>query len=86
MTNILEAAAFGISAENIRGTSRFSAAEVRSILAVTGQPDVRQLGCPDHIFEDILHKNAEKRGIKPTPVQSPVDETRDIRIAQTGLF
>ena len=71
------------NAELIRGTSMRSAAEVRSILAArTGFPamrDLRQLGCPDRIFEHLLEDRARRMGFgqeyRTVPAPAPVEDT-----------
>lgn len=45
---------------NVRATSTRSSTETASLLARTGMLDIRQLGCPDDIFEFVLEQRAAK--------------------------
>jgi len=49
-----------IRAEEVRGTSTRSARETTALLGKVGFVDVRQLGCPDDIFEFVLEQRALK--------------------------
>ena len=48
----------------VRGTSKRSAGEVAALLPRVDMRDIRALGCPDEIFEFVLEKRAEKRGLE----------------------
>jgi hypothetical protein len=49
----------------IQRSGRFSANEVRKILTLTHSRDLRQLGCPDAIFDKGIERRAKALGIEP---------------------
>ena len=76
------------SAELVRPTSTRSAAEVRVLLAARqGFPqmrDLRQLGCPDVLFERLLEARALRMGLsresRTLPPATPVENEDAARI------
>lgn len=50
------------NASAVRASGRFTADEVRMILAKTETRDMRQLGCPDQLFDRILERRAANLG------------------------
>jgi len=75
-----------VSSANVRSSGRFLAEEVRAILSKTGTIDVRQLGCPDWLFDRVLARRAKKLGVRPgsAAVAEPTD--LDARIAAARIF
>lgn len=49
----------------IQRSGRFNPVEVRTILTLAHMVDVRQLGCPDAVFDRVIEKNAKHFGIEP---------------------
>ncbi len=49
----------------VRASGRFSAEEVRTILQKTEMRDLRQIGCPDWLFNKLLESRAKKLGLTP---------------------
>jgi hypothetical protein len=45
----------------VRATSRYSASETASMLDRAQMIDLRKLGCPDSLFEEVLELRAAKR-------------------------
>ncbi len=62
-----------------RACGRFNETEVRSILVRGKLHDLRQVGCPDSIFEHILEERARKLGVEPA-------DTLSTRIAENKIF
>ncbi len=89
------------SPTEVRGTSRFSATEVRDICAsrpgFNELPDLRQIGCPDDIFERQVEQRARKLGVEPKQLPEaklldqalhaslPKDDL-DRRLAEAAIF
>ena len=48
---------------DVRASGRFSAEEVRTILANSGTRDLRQIGCPDWLFDRMLERRAASLGM-----------------------
>ena len=71
----------------VRAVGRFSSAEVREILTRSGCKDVRQLGCPDWIFEKLIEHRAKKLNFNPAPQPAPAPAP-DVaeRLAANRLF
>lgn len=70
MNNRIEHFGRDIDSQKTRASGQFSGVEVAAFLQRTGHFDVRRLGCPDHIFDEIFRKNAERRGLKPQSRQA----------------
>src|SRR5712692_3109703 len=66
------------SSAEVRASGRFTADEVRDVLARSGFQDLRQLGCPENIFHQILEQRAQKLGIAPaSDKRDRVDDVSD---------
>ena len=75
------------SAAEVRSAGRFSANEVREIMTRAGIRDLRQIGCPDRLFEKLLENRAKTIGFEPrtAPTQAPAPDLAD-RLQAISLF
>lgn len=71
----------------VRAAGRFSSGEVTELMARTGIRDLRQLGCPETLFLNLLErKAAEIRFVPaPQPAPAPVPDLAD-RLDAISLF
>lgn len=76
-----------IAALPVDAVSGFTPAQVRSILAASPRHnlraagDLRNLGCPDSIFQHLVESRAKLLGIQPAPPAPKVITDQDRKLA-----